>query len=79
MKMGISHLTDFNGDKVLSLGLDGSKNNQNCFKDVTCFSNGLVGYQLGQTQKASLLGSSCNRNLDPIQNLYDSLLLFPKG
>ena len=71
------YLTDFNGDKVLSLGLDGSKQSE-LFKDVTRFSNGLVG-TIGYNSEGESAWLFRNRNLEPISEPYDSLLPFSEG
>jgi hypothetical protein len=71
------YLTDFNGDKMLSLSFDGSERTE-LFKDVTRFSNGLVG-TLGYNSDGESAWLFCDRNLEPVSEPYDSLLPFTEG
>ena len=71
------YLTDFNGDKVLSISFDGSGRTE-LFKDVTRFSNGLAG-TLGYNSEGESAWLFRDRNLEPISEPYDSLLPFSEG
>lgn len=71
------YLTDFNGDKGLSLSFDGSERTE-LFKDVTRFSNGLAG-TIGYNSEGESAWIFRDRNLDPISEPYDSLLPFSEG
>ena len=71
------YLTDFDGDKVLSLNFNGSERSE-LFKDVTRFSNGLVG-TIGFNSEGESAWLFRNRNLEPISEPYDSLLPFSEG
>ena len=71
------YLTDYNGDKMLSISLDGSERTE-LFKDVTRFSNGLAG-TIGYNSEGESAWLFCNRNLEPVSEPYDSLLPFSEG
>ena len=71
------YLTDFNGDKQLSLSLDGSERSE-LFKDVTRFSSGLAGI-IGYNSKGESAWLFYDKNLDPVSEPYDSLLAFSEG
>lgn len=71
------YLTDFNGDKMLSLSFDESGRTE-LFKNVTPFSNGLTG-TIGYNSEGESAWFFCNRYLEPISEPYDSLLPFSEG
>lgn len=70
-------LTDFNGDKELSLNFDGSRRTE-LFKDVTRFSRGLAGI-IGYNADGESAWLFCDKHLEPISEPYDSLLPFSEG
>lgn len=71
------YLTDFNGDKMLSLSFDGNERSE-LFKDVTRFSSGLAG-TIGYNSEGESAWLFCDRNLEPVSEPYDSLLPFSEG
>ena len=71
------YLTDFNGDKLLSVSFDGKERTE-LFKDVTRFSNGLVG-TIGYNAEGESAWLFCNTQLEPVSEPYDSLLPFSEG
>lgn len=71
------YLTDYNGDKVLSLNYDGSERAE-VFRDVTRFSNGLAG-TIGYNSEGESAWLFRDKKLEPISEPYDSLLPFSEG